>query len=155
VDTRARGDEAEAAVLHAFTRHGLAVWLPWSRFGACDPMIENAARTLVRAQVKSGRIRESCVLANTRSTDHVSGRQTYLGLADILVIHVSRIGEQFVIPVSEACGFDVRLRLSPARNNQRVGVRFARDYRLDDWARRFAVIGPEASGRESGGAASA
>ncbi len=130
-------------MLHAFTRHGLAVWLPWSRFGACDLLVENAAGAFVRAQVKSGRLRDGCVVANTRSTDHGRGRQPYLGRVDILVIHLARIDEQFVLPVEEACGFDVRLRLSRPRNNQRAGVRWARDYRLSDWAKRFKASAPD------------
>lgn len=152
MDTRARGDEAEAAALHAFTRHGLHVWLPWSRFGAYDLLVESGTGAFVRAQVKSGRVRDACVIANTRSTDHGSGRRSYLGRADILVIHAGAIDEQFVVPVTEACGFDIRLRLQPARNNQRVGVRHARDYRLADWAQRFAITGRAASGPVRGGA---
>jgi len=136
IDTRARGDEAEAAVLHAFTRHGLRVWLPWSRFGACDLLVEGAHGAFVRVQVKSGRVRDRCVIANTRSTDHGSGRLSYLGHVDVLAIHVAELNEQFVVPISEACGFDIRLRLSPTRNNQRARVRFARDYLLAEWASR-------------------
>ena len=141
MDTRARGDTAEAAAVYAFRRCGLRIWLPQSRFGPCDLMLENSAGDIIRVQVKSGRVRKDCVLANTRSTDHGRGRQPYTDRVDILAIHAEDIGRQFVVPVPEATGFEVRLRLTATRNNQLAGVRFARDYRLEDWARRFAASG--------------
>jgi len=125
-------------VLHAFTSNGLTAWLPWSRFGACDLLIENRFGRIARVQVKSGRVREGCVISNSRSTDHGSGRKSYVGHVDILAMHAPELGEQFVVPVREAAGFEVRLRLTPTRNNQRLRVRFARDYRLADWVARFA-----------------
>jgi PD-(D/E)XK endonuclease len=39
----------------------------------------------------------------------------------------------YLIPVSEATGFAVRLRLQPTRNNQKRGVRIATDYEFDRW----------------------
>jgi len=144
MDTRSRGDIAEAAVLHALTRGGLAVWTPWSRFGACDLMVENNVGRIARVQVKSGRVREECVVSNCRSTDHGSGRKTYVGHVDFLVIHVPELEEQFVVPIEEACGFEVRLRLQPTRNNQRLRVRYARDYRLADWIEQFAAAASQA-----------
>lgn len=141
MDTRVRGAAAEAAILAAMTRHGLSVWLPWSAFSPSDLIIESPAGAISRAQVKSGRVRRRCILANSRSTDHGSGRLPYTGAADILAIWVADIEEAFVVPIAEATGYDVRLRLSPAANNQRVGVRFASDYRLETWAAAFARTG--------------
>ena len=139
MDTRARGDTSEAAAVYAFRRCGLRVWVPQSRFGPCDMMVENGVGEIARVQVKSGRVRGERVIANTRSTDHGRGRQPYTDHVDILVIHVEALGEQFVVPISEARGFDITLRLGPTRNNQLA--RFARDYRLVDWAARFAAQG--------------
>jgi hypothetical protein len=139
MDTRLRGDEAEAAVLHALVRQGLTVWLPWSRSGASDLLIENPAGSMVKAQVKSGRVREGCVIANCRSTDHGGGRLTYAGRADVIMVHAAELAAQFVVPVDQAMGFFIRLRLEPPRNHQRSGVRFAHEHRLEDWVRAFAA----------------
>ena len=138
MDTRAVGDVAEAAVLHAFARVGLSVWLPWSRFGCADLIVENGAGRIVRVQVKSGRVRDGCVVANGRSTDHGSGRRSYLGRVEVVAVHVPALEQQFVVPVEEIPGYDIRLRLVEPLNNQRVGVRFAADFLLDDWAQGFA-----------------
>lgn len=142
MDTRSRGDTAEAAVLHALTRRGVAVWIPWSRFGACDLLAESRRGHIARLQVKSGRLRDGCVVSNCRSTDHGSGRKTYIGQVDVLAIHVPEPDEQFVVPVAEACGFEVRLRLTATRNNQRLRVRYARDYLLAAWVERSRDAAP-------------
>lgn len=143
MNTRQRGDAAEAAVLSALTAAGLAVWLPWSQFGACDLMVETPGGQLVRVQVKCGRLRGRCVLANCRSTDHGAGRQSYVGLVDVLAIHVPELRAQFVVPVDEAQGFEVRLRLEATRNGQARRVRYAQDYSLEAWA--AALVGPSVS----------
>ena len=134
MDTRAVGDAAEAAILNAFTQAGLLVWMPWSRFGPSDLMVETPD-DLFRVQVKSGRVRRGCVLANARSTDHGQGRRSYDGLIDIIAVHVPEIDRQFVVPV-EQCNFEIRLRLTPTLNSQAAGVRWAADHRLEDWAAR-------------------
>jgi len=135
MDPRTRGDAAEAVVLAALAEAGLAVWLPWSRSGPCDLLVESPAGRVVRVQVKCGRYRDGCVLSNSRSTDHGSGRRSYLGVVDVIAVHVPELRKQFVVPVELVQGFEVRLRVDPTRNGQVRRVRHARDHRLEDWAR--------------------
>lgn len=134
MDTRTAGDIAEAAVLHALTAAGLLVLTPFGRFGPYDLVAETAPGRFVRIQVKSGRFRNNCIEFNCCGTDHGRGRGSYVGLADVFAVHVRATGEQFVVPVDEACTSKMYLRLTEPANNQRAGVRFARDYRLADWA---------------------
>lgn len=136
--TRQRGDAAEAAVLATCSAAELAVWLPWSQSGPCDLIVDSRTGALVRVQVKHGRVRDSCVVANCRTTDHGSGRRSCAGLVDLLAIHVPVLGDQLVVPIEIARAFEMRLRLAPTRNNQRRGVHYASDHRLQDWASWFA-----------------
>jgi hypothetical protein len=39
----------------------------------------------------------------------------------------------YLIPVSELPGYEGRLRINPTRNNQRMKVRFAKEYEVDRW----------------------
>ncbi len=39
----------------------------------------------------------------------------------------------FLVPVSQVPKHEGRLRLKPARNNQKRGVRLAKDYLIDRW----------------------
>lgn len=137
--TRQRGDAAEAAILAGLTRAGLAVWTPWSSFGPCDLMVESPVGRVLRVQVKHGRVRDGCVIAKSRGTDHGRGRQTYIGVVDVLAIHAAELNTSYVVPVDLAPGFEIRLRLTPTRNGQRKRVIHAGDHLLEDWAARFTA----------------
>jgi PD-(D/E)XK endonuclease len=88
---------------------------------------------ILRVQVKSGRVRNGCVMFNTASTDHGRGRLDYRGRADVLAVHVASISRVFMVPVDECPGYVCALRLDPPRNNQRRGVRLAEDYAFGRW----------------------
>jgi hypothetical protein len=48
-------------------------------------------------------------------------------------VYFAKTGSVFLVPVSDASNFVVSLRVKPARNNQRRGVRLAADYAVDRW----------------------
>ena len=120
-------------MLRTFAAAGLVVLLPFGRFGPYDLVVESAPGAFHRVQVKSGRVRNGCVEFNCASTDHGRGRSSYVGRADVLIVHVHETGEQYVVPVEEAPGSKMYLRVTPARNSQVMGVRRAEHYRLADW----------------------
>jgi PD-(D/E)XK endonuclease len=132
MDTRARGDLAEAAILTAFARAGLQVAIPFGRFGPYDLAVETPSG-FVRVQVKSGRLRRGCVEFNCVGTDHGGGAGSYTGRADVFAVHVHATGQQYVVPIAEALRSKMSLRVTPAVDNQSAGVRFADRYLLSDW----------------------
>jgi PD-(D/E)XK nuclease superfamily protein len=87
----------------------------------------------LRVQCKTAREVNGCISFNSRTTDHGRGRRSYLGLADMFGVYFPPCDGVFLVPVSEATGFAVRLRLQPARNNQKRGVRNAADFEFDRW----------------------
>jgi hypothetical protein len=134
MDTILRGNAAEAAVLNALIQADIGVALPFG--GGCPfdlIVVSPDDGTLLRWQVKSGRIRNGCVVFNTCSTDHGHGRQDYRGRADRIAIHVPRWPEIYVVPVDEFRSYTGILRLEATKNNQRKRVRFASDYTLEAW----------------------
>ncbi len=135
MDTRSRGDIAEAAVLHTLTAAGVPILLPFGRFGPYDLVAEPRPGEFVRIQVKSGRRRagSGCVEFNCCATDHGNGRGRYAGRADVFAVHVHETADQFIVPVADARASKMYLRLSPTRNNQRANVRWAADHRVDLW----------------------
>ncbi len=146
MDTRARGDVAEAAVLHTLTAAGMTVLTPFGRFGPYDLVVETAPGTFVRVQVKSGRVRAGCIEFNCAGTDHGSGRGSYAGRADVFAVHLHATGEQFVVPVAEARASKMYLRITPTRNGQAARVRMARDHRLGDWVASVRRAGADHTG---------
>jgi PD-(D/E)XK endonuclease len=131
-----RGNAAEAAVVAALARADIPVLLPFGDglafdLGAVVPPDE----TVIRIQVKSGRIRNGCVEFNTCSTDHGAGRRGYVGRADVIAVHVSDPDSVFVVPVEDCPASKGFLRLDTPKNNQRRGVRLAANYEFNSWAR--------------------
>lgn len=133
LDTRQRGDAAEAAVLSALTDAGLLVLMPFGRFGPYDMVIDLPGGRLLRVQVKSGRVRKGCVIFNSCSTDHGRGRTDYVGRADVFAVHAPTATGVYVLDVAEATTRATSLRLEPTRNAQRRRVRLAADHTLDQW----------------------
>jgi hypothetical protein len=137
MDTIRRGNAAEAAVLNAFIRADLDVYLPFGDGMPCD-LVVGSGPDLIRVQVKCGRLRGECIQFNSASTDHGNGRQSYEGRADVFGVYAHQIDRVFVVPV-EGCAYPLaQLRCVPTRNNQQRGVRYAGDYAVEDWVRSLA-----------------
>jgi PD-(D/E)XK endonuclease len=133
-----RGNAAEAAVLAALVAADIPVLVP---FGDGLPFDLAAVipphGEMVRIQVKSGRVRSGCILFNACSTDHGKGRRPYRELADLIAAYVRELRTVYVVAVDDCPGYVCSLRLDPPLNNQRMGVRFAKDYTLEAWLSRL------------------
>jgi hypothetical protein len=139
MDTIARGKTAEGAVLHALHRVGLHVLLPFGGGLAFDLAALTDDGRMLRLQVKSGRVRDGCVLFNSCSTDHGNGRQDYRGKADAIAVYVASLERVFVVPVGECPSYVGSLRLRAPRNSQKRRIRLAENYSIESWARSLGV----------------
>lgn len=63
-------------------------------------------------------------------TVKTKGWRGYKGQADYFCVYVEAINKVYLIPVAEVGTSKASLRLSPARNGQTKGVRWAADYEL-------------------------
>jgi hypothetical protein len=151
VNTIQRGNAAEAAVLHRLICADIGVLVPFGGGSAFDlAAVVPPDGDVLRIQVKSGRVRGDCVRFNSCSTDHGSGRQSYDGRADVIAVHVRELDSVFMVPVAECPTRLGMLRLRPARNNQRAGIRFAADHSFEEWIRRLGEPDHEAPGDRAG-----
>jgi hypothetical protein len=133
MNTLQRGDATEAALITALVDHGFEVLLPFSRSAPYDLGVVLAGNRFVRIQCKCGRVRAGCVVFNTSGTDHGSGARDYRGRADLFGVRCGEIGSIFLVPVATAPLSSMGLRLTPAKNKQRSGIRFAADYEIGQW----------------------
>ena len=154
-----RGNAAEAAVLAGLVEAGFHVFTPFGEGTPFDLLVLVPNGSIVRIQVKSGRVRGECLVVNTCSTDHGRGRSDYRGRADVIAAHVPGRGV-FVLHVDECPTYLATLRLSRPRNNQQAGVRMASDHTLQRWITSLAGVEPatagpvdSAPGRADGGGA--
>jgi PD-(D/E)XK endonuclease len=142
-----KGNLAEAAILNALVERDLGVLVPFGGGHPYDLVVHLTIDRFLRVQCKSARLLEGCVTFNSRTTDHGRGRRPYLGLADAFGVYFPPSRAVYLVPVCEVSTFQVRLRLQPARNNQRHGVRLAADYEIERWTfARLCKIVTEASG---------
>jgi PD-(D/E)XK endonuclease len=100
VSTIVRGNAAEAAVLHALTRAGLPVLIPFGDGSAYDLAVD-VGETMIKVQVKSGRVRGECIEFNTTSTDHGHGQLAYHGRADVFGVHADQLDRVYIVAVHE------------------------------------------------------
>jgi hypothetical protein len=140
VKTIHRGNAAEAAVLAALARADIPVLLPFGGGLAFDlAAVIPPDERIIRIQVKSGRVRNGCVEFNSCSTDHGSGRQVYVGKAEVIAVHVHESERLFVVPVESCPTSKGYLRLDPPKNQQRRRIRLAADYEFDRWVRALCL----------------
>jgi PD-(D/E)XK nuclease superfamily protein len=64
----------------------------------------------------------------------VEAQGAYIGLADLFGVFCPETGSVYLVPVEAVPRSAVYLRLTPAHNNQRLGVRFAADYEIHSWS---------------------
>lgn len=131
--TATKGNVAEAMVLTDFVDLGFEVSVP---FGSGQPydLVVDLGDVFMRVQCKTAWLDKRCVEFNSKSTDHGRGCQSYLGVADAFGVYFPPSKSVFLVPVVDIPGRRGRLRLEPARNNQRKRVRIAADYALQRWS---------------------
>lgn len=129
--TTFKGDISEALAIAAFMQLGYFVSRPVSNGLPYDFIADNG-RSLMRIQVKTGRLADGTISARLGSSKyHRSRRESigYLGRVEWVCIVNPHNGRCYVIRPEDAGGY-VMLRLTPSRNSQEKRVRWASDYEL-------------------------
>ncbi len=132
-----RGDETELAVALAPVRAGRKLLRPLSSATRYDLLIDNEDGTYTRIQSKTGSIHDSCLRFRAYS---VSGHNTtgkrYHGQIDVFGVYCPETGRTYLVPIAAltAGATIVSLRLAPARNGQKRGIRLARPFELNPQA---------------------
>lgn len=141
--TATRGNAAEARILAEFVKRGFDVLVP---FGSGHPydLAVDLGGPFLRVQCKTAwLIPRGCLAFKCRSTDHGRGPQPYDGLADLFAVYLPPRDSIYLVPLDAVAGFQGRLRLEPAKNNQQFGVRFAAEFEIANWTREgLAALAP-------------
>lgn len=128
MQTSHKGNASEARVIAAYIEAGFIVSLPFGG-GAPYDLIVDTGRRLLRVQVKTGRLRNGCVLFPTlrHSGRDSLGRRYQIGEFDIFAVFCPDNDGIYVFPhdgqLTGGC-----LRCAGTKNSQRRKVRWARDY---------------------------
>lgn len=129
------GLRSELAITNRLVQLGHAVFLPVGHNHRCDLLVDAGGARFLRVQCKTGRLRDGMIVFNTvsvRSNRRDVRRKAYTGEVDAFAVWCPQNGRAYLIPVEEVAAGIARLRVEPASNNQRRGVRWAQDYELPD-----------------------
>jgi hypothetical protein len=132
--TSQKGAAAEAEITAAALHLGLVVLSPLCEGGRYDLVIDTGVR-LLRVQCKWASRQGDVLSARCVTSRHTPAgyvRSTYSAHeVDAVAVYAPDTDGCYLIPISEAEGRStISLRLSPTRNNQATGVRWAQDYEL-------------------------
>jgi hypothetical protein len=130
-----KGNLSESKVLTAFIQAGFIVSLPFGGAAPYDFIVDVGLR-LLKVQVKTGRLRNGCVLfPRQRFSGHTGkGRSYAKGEIDIFAVYCPDNGTIYVLPL-EGDLTEGRLRCGETRNNQKQKVRWAKNYELEVYLR--------------------
>jgi PD-(D/E)XK endonuclease len=127
-----KGAIAEAVIAAEAVKAGVGVLRPIVE-GLRYDLVFDVRGHLLRIQCKSGRARNGVVVIGTRScrhTPHGYVRSSYTAdEVDAIAVYCMDLNTCYLLPIEEIDGAStVHLRLTAAANNQRVAVRYARQF---------------------------
>ena len=119
------GAVAETAIMHAAVRLGIGVYRPIVEGGRYDLILDGGTR-LIRVQCKSAVLRGNVVAVRCRSCRRGPNgfiRRSYTSNeADAIATYCAELDRCYLLPLDRFSGrTEIRLRLTPARNNQKSG----------------------------------
>ena len=133
--TNQKGAIAEIAIAWHAYKHGIVPYRPMGEGGRCDLIFDFGFR-LLRVQCKWAARRGDVVDVRMRTSRHSPTRgyvQTTYSTEEIdaVAAYCSELDSCYLLPVELVAGRNtVYLRLAPTRNNQEVGIHWAKEYEL-------------------------
>lgn len=133
MNTKLKGDIAEAKILSKLTERGYTVLIPWGDRDRYDLVFELDGE-FHRVQCKKARyVNGSAKFPVCSSSVHRNGqRHTYHGDIDYFAVWCEEVDEVYLIPFEDVSNINraVSIRIEQPQNNQRSGIRWAEDYAL-------------------------
>ena len=134
LNTHFIGEITEQEVAIAFLKLGIQVSKPLVQSSRYDFVID-VNNNLYKIQVKTGTLKEDSYIEFATSTSHTNTKGTInLNYSEKDVDFFATIynGQCYLVPF-KVCGRRAqRLRIVPTKNNQKKGVTFAKDYKLEE-----------------------
>ena len=126
------GATAEREVAYALERAGWTVFLPmFAAHSRIDLIAVDGSTPATRIQVKSARlVRDGAAIYFRTHSNTNKARMSYVGEIDAFGLWCPALQTAYLLPIGDAPKQVGHLRLAPAANNQRSGVRFASEYEI-------------------------
>lgn len=133
------GSAAEREITVALERAGWVVYLPaFAPHTRVDLVAIGASGKAMRIQVKTAPLARNGTVVAFRTCSNTNNVQaSYEGEIDAFGFWCPELETAYLMPISDAPTRGGHLRLAPAANNQRSGVRYASDYEIQPVGRRL------------------
>ncbi len=127
-NTSGKGNVSELKVMMAYVEAGFAVSVPFGGGVPYDLIVDTGCR-LLKVQVKTGRLRNGCVLFPTmRFSGHSKKGQKYnSGEVDLFAVYCPETNHIYIWPFSDMPTAG-SLRCFETKNNQQQKIRWAKDH---------------------------
>lgn len=131
MNPKGRGEVSEGVVIACLLKQGHSVSIPFGNNQRYDLILDEGEGTLLRIQVKTGRLAEGCVIFQTSSKNSFTGQTlNYRGQADLFMVYCPQIETIYEVPVEDCGNREMRLRVEPVRGGPKSTIRWAKDYEI-------------------------
>jgi hypothetical protein len=132
------GAISSAQVAAALVEAGKFLWTCYVREARSDFLMEDQEGRIFRVQCKTGHLFRGAVQFQTyslraarRGTEWRRVRRDYQGQIDFFGVYCPDNRKVYLVPIEDVPTTRMcHLRLTPPKNNQRRGIRWARDYEV-------------------------
>jgi hypothetical protein len=138
-DSKSVGERSEAIIMARLLSVGYMVLTPFGESARYDLVIEDADKQFWRVQCKTGWLdQDASVITFNTSSNHyhykggrtTNARRNYRGQVEYFAVYSPDLDKVYLIPVDHVGATQGMLRLQPTANNQKKGVKWAKDYEL-------------------------
>jgi len=130
MNSKSVGERSEGLVLAKMISLGFAVSIPFGNNQRYDAIVDDGAK-LLKAQVKTGRVRNGTVVFDTCSTNGFTGKhQNYRGQVDIFLVYCPDNDRYYKIPVEDVGIKLGSLRFDELKTSRSKGIKWAKDYEI-------------------------
>jgi PD-(D/E)XK nuclease superfamily protein len=126
------GHRTEGAILGELVKRGYRLLVPFGVNQRYDLVLEGEDGRFLKAQCKTGRLRDGVIefrAVSTQSNMKRTRTRNYSGEIDLFMVYCRENEQVYVIPVDEVPSRGMYLRVDPPRK-QCKRVRWAKDYEL-------------------------
>lgn len=136
VDTKEIGETSEARVVFELKEQGFTVLTPFGDNEKYD-LVYDTGDGFVRAQVKTGRMKDGKVVFHTQTAGHNNTSGTYhkgytKSDIDVFVVYCPQNRTTYIVDVEDAPNTRMALRIEEPGNGQKKGINLAEEFELTE-----------------------
>jgi hypothetical protein len=126
--TKQIANESELRFASEFVRKGWSVFLPYGEDSPIDLLIYKD-KQFKRIQVKSTKPKNGVLSCSLRSTNNWQNKKYFKNDIDFFAIYDYENKKGYLVSIEKVEGMsEIKIRLSEPKNNQKKGIRLAKEY---------------------------